>query len=80
MQLTRVKNGSPDRPRSCDISINSRVLYQLSYRGLNIGMILKGLSDRQLLLRAALSFEPNEASEGLCVFRFILHRIEALKA
>ena len=47
---------------------------------MNIGMILKGLADRQLLLRAALGFKPNEASEGLCVLRLILNWVEALKA
>lgn len=26
--------GSPDRTRTCDKSINSRLLYQLSYRGI----------------------------------------------
>ena len=28
-----IKDGSPSRARTCDNSINSRMLYQLSYRG-----------------------------------------------
>ena len=27
-------NGSPGRTRTCDKSVNSRLLYQLSYRGM----------------------------------------------
>ena len=30
------KIGSPGRTRTCDHSVNSRTLYQLSYRGTNI--------------------------------------------
>jgi hypothetical protein len=30
------KHGSPNRARTCDNSINSRVLYQLSYQGIMV--------------------------------------------
>ena len=33
-------NGSPNRTRTCDNSINSRVLYQLSYQGKLLGNVL----------------------------------------
>ena len=29
----RMKSGSPGRTRTCDKAVNSRLLYQLSYRG-----------------------------------------------
>ena len=32
--LSYESNGSPNRARTCDNSINSRVLYQLSYQGI----------------------------------------------
>ncbi len=34
------ENGSSGRTRTCDLTINSRVLYQLSYRGINFNLFL----------------------------------------
>ena len=33
INLPKNKNGSPNRTRTCDNTVNSRVLYQLSYQG-----------------------------------------------
>jgi len=39
-RLSYGSNGSPNRTRTCDNSINSRVLYQLSYQGKLLGNVL----------------------------------------
>jgi hypothetical protein len=43
-------NGSLDRTRTCDLTINSRVLYQLSYQGINIFNYIRKIIFLQIVL------------------------------
>ena len=61
-----MKHGSPNRTRTCDRPINSRALYQLSYRGTNGGdkriRTADPLLARQVLYQ--LSYTPRDGAEG----------------
>ena len=55
-----MRNGSPGRTRTYDMAVNSRPLYQLSYRG------RFGYFTRRLLLAANVSARPYFTRANFC--------------